>query len=124
MTKECGLNPVVNVGNLSLLQNIINENQELALGANNAVLKMQLKISVKEEKNIHPTCKPVSLFEHLIKLVTREGQIVLDPFLGSGTTGISAIKTGREFIGIDKGAEYLEIAKKRIEYWRNKNDNN
>lgn len=65
-------------------------------------------------QNNHPTVKPISLMSWLIKLVTREGQIVLDPFLGSGTTGISAAQTGREFIGIEREAEYLEIAEKRI----------
>jgi len=68
-------------------------------------------------KNNHPTVKPIALFEWLIKLVTREGQVVLDPFIGSGTTAIAAHKTGRKYIGIEKESEYLEIAKKRIDYW-------
>jgi len=75
---------------------------------------MQLKISVKEGRNIHPTCKPISLFEWLIKLVTREGQVVLDPFLGSGTTLMACEKSSRKGIGIEKEVEYIKIAKERI----------
>jgi len=68
-------------------------------------------------KNNHPTVKPIALFEWLIKLVTREGQTVLDPFLGSGTTAISAHNTERKCIGIEKEGEYVEIAKRRVDYW-------
>ena len=118
MVQECGLSPVVNVDDSSPLQNIMNGNQELAPGVENAVSEMQLKINAKEEKNIHPTCKPLALFEWLIKLVTREGQTVLDPFLGSGTTAISAHNTGRKCIGIEKEGEYVKIARRRKEYWQ------
>lgn len=69
-------------------------------------------------KNNHPTVKPIKLFEWLIKLVTREGQIILDPFIGSGTTAISAHNTGRKCIGIEREDDYLTIARKRVEYWR------
>ncbi len=68
--------------------------------------------------NHHPTVKPIKLFEYLIKLVTREGQIVLDPFIGSGTIAIAAHNTGRKCIGIEKEDEYLTIAKRRISYWK------
>ena len=70
----------------------------------------------KRNINNHPTVKPIALFEWLIKLVTREGQTVLDPFLGSGTTAISAHNTGRKCIGIEKEGEYIEIAKRRVEH--------
>jgi len=69
-------------------------------------------------KNNHPTVKPIALFEWLIKLVTREGQIILDPFLGSGTTAIAAHNTGRLCVGIEKEPEYIEIAKRRVDYWK------
>ncbi len=69
--------------------------------------------------NSHPTVKPIKLFEYLIKLVTREGQIVLDPFIGSGTSAIAAHNTGRKCIGIEKEGEYLSIANRRIDHWRN-----
>lgn len=65
-------------------------------------------------KNIHPTVKPVALMEHLIRLVTREGQVVLDPFVGSGTTCIAARKLLRHYIGFDNNSEYIGIAKHRL----------
>ena len=65
-------------------------------------------------KNFHPTVKPLALMKYLVKLITREGQTVLDPFMGSGTTGIACKELGREFIGIEKETEYLEIANRRI----------
>ena len=73
---------------------------------------------IRSTKNNHPTVKPISLMSWLIKLVTREGQIALDPFLGSGTTGIAAHETDRKFIGIEREAEYIEIAKKRIKHFK------
>jgi len=63
----------------------------------------------------HPTQKPIALMEYLVKLVSREGSTVLDPFMGSGSTGIACKKLGREFIGIELEPDYLEIAKARIE---------
>jgi site-specific DNA-methyltransferase (adenine-specific) len=65
--------------------------------------------------NFHPTVKPLALMEYLVKLVSREGQVVLDPFMGSGTTGMACKKLDREFIGIEMMPEYMEIAKARIE---------
>lgn len=69
---------------------------------------------IENNKNFHPTVKPIELMEYLIKMVTPKGGIVLDPFMGSGTTGCGAVKNGFEFIGIDMTPEYLEIAEKRI----------
>lgn len=66
-------------------------------------------------KNNHPTVKPLALMEYLVKLVSREGQVVLDPFMGSGTTGMACKKLDREFVGIEMMPEYMEIAKCRIE---------
>lgn len=67
-------------------------------------------------QNIHPTVKPLKLMEYLCKLtMTPTGGIVLDPFAGSGTTCMACIKTGRNYIGIEKDAGYCEITRKRIE---------
>jgi len=66
-------------------------------------------------KNNHPTVKPLKLMEYLVKLVTPPGGIVLDPFAGSGTTCMACQKLGFKFIGIEKEAEYVEIAQKRLE---------
>ena len=64
--------------------------------------------------NVHPTVKPVELMEYLCRLVTPKGGTVLDPFMGSGSTGIAAKNEGFEFIGIEKEKEYYEIAEQRI----------
>lgn len=65
-------------------------------------------------KNNHPTVKPLALMEYLIKLVSREGHTVLDPFMGSGTTGMACKKLNRDFIGIEREADYVKIANARI----------
>lgn len=67
--------------------------------------------------NIHPTVKPIDLMRYLCRLITPPGGTTLDPFMGSGSTGIGAIKEGFDFIGIEREEEYFEIAKARIEYW-------
>ena len=66
-------------------------------------------------KNVHPTQKPIALCEYLIKTYTNEGEWVLDNCMGSGTTGVAAVNTNRNFIGIEQEPKYFEIAKKRIE---------
>ena len=69
-----------------------------------------------EIQNNHPTVKPISLMRYLCRLSrTPQGGVVLDPFMGSGSTGVAAILEGRSFIGIDLEAEYVEIASKRID---------
>jgi site-specific DNA-methyltransferase (adenine-specific) len=65
-------------------------------------------------RNHHPTVKSVALMRWLIRLVTPPGGIVLDPFMGSGSTGVAALAEGMKFIGIEKEAEYVEIARRRI----------
>ena len=67
------------------------------------------------EGGLHPTQKPVKLMKALIELTTTPGQVVLDPFMGSGTTGVACVNTNRNFIGIELDEEYFEIAKKRID---------
>lgn len=62
----------------------------------------------------HPTQKPVALFEYLIKTYTNIGDLVLDNCIGSGTTAVACINTGRQFIGIEKDKDYFEIAQRRI----------
>ena len=67
-----------------------------------------------EGKTVHPTQKPVSLMEYLIKTYTNEGETVLDFTMGSGTTGVACANTGRRFIGIELDEGYFNIAKDRI----------
>src|SRR5699024_5468895 len=65
-------------------------------------------------KRVHPTQKPVPLFEYLINTYTQEGEIILDNCIGSGTTAIASINTNRNYIGIEKEKEYVDIANERI----------
>jgi site-specific DNA-methyltransferase (adenine-specific) len=68
----------------------------------------------KPHKPIHPTQKPVALMEYLIRTYTNPGDTVLDNTMGSGTTGVAAVQTGRNFIGIERDPEYFAICQKRI----------
>ena len=72
------------------------------------------KTKDKEGKAIHDTEKPIELMEILIKNSSNENDIILDPFMGIGTTAIAAINTNRKFIGIEKDEEYFKIAQERI----------
>ena len=97
-----------NIGCEGLEESIVNDGRETDI--DNA---FQRGITLR--KNTHPTVKPIALMEYLVKLVSREGQVVLDPFMGSGTTGMACKKLDRDFIGIEMMPEYMEIAKARIE---------
>lgn len=66
------------------------------------------------EGNVHPTVKPVALMAYLCRLVTPPGGLVLDPFMGSGSTGLAALAEGFEFLGIERDPDYLAIAEERI----------
>ena len=75
---------------------------------------IQISNAVQKDK-VHPTQKPVALLEYLIKTYTNKGDVVLDNCMGSGSTGVAAINTGRKFIGIEKEQQYFNIAKERID---------
>ena len=62
----------------------------------------------------HPTQKPLALLERVIAASSAEGDLVLDPFTGSGTTGVAAVMSGRRFLGVDMNEEYLDLAARRI----------
>jgi DNA modification methylase len=66
--------------------------------------------------NHHPTVKPVDLMRYLVKLITPPGGVVLDPFMGSGSTGKGAVLEGFNFVGIEQDADYLDIARARIQW--------
>ena len=71
-------------------------------------------LKFKQEKGLHPTQKPVSLMEYLIKTYSNEGETVLDNCMGSGTTGVACVNTNRDFIGIEMDETYFNISKNRI----------
>jgi site-specific DNA-methyltransferase (adenine-specific)/modification methylase len=68
-----------------------------------------------EPRGEHPTQKPVGVMAWVVELATTEGQIILDPFCGSGTTGVAAVRLGRRFIGIERDEKYAAIARERID---------
>jgi site-specific DNA-methyltransferase (adenine-specific) len=82
----------------------------------------QAKPSTKERsqgladgaRNTHTTVKSISLMRHLVSLIAAPGATILDPFTGSGSTGIAALAEGCHFVGIEREAEYVEIARQRI----------
>jgi len=109
-----GGNLVAFANEYNTLTTIINEKMASALGVKNVVLGTQLKISVNEGSNFHSTVKPTSLMQYLVRLVTPKGGTVLDPFMGSGSTGKACALEGFNFIGIDLDPEYVKIAEARI----------
>ncbi len=72
--------------------------------------------------NTHPTVKPIALMGYLIKMVTPPGGVVLDPFLGSGSTACAAVSTGFDYLGIEQRDEYADIAEARIAYYKKENE--
>ena len=72
-------------------------------------------LDIKTERGLHPTQKPVALMEYLIKTYTNDGETVLDFTMGSGSTGVACVNTGRKFIGIELDEGYFKIAQDRIE---------
>lgn len=68
-----------------------------------------------QKKQVHPTQKPLWLMDKLVKSSVPPGESVIDPFMGSGTTGLSCARLGRQFIGVEKNPEYFKIAKKRLD---------
>jgi DNA modification methylase len=70
----------------------------------------------KAARNHHPTVKPLALMRWLVRLVTPPCGLVLDPFAGSGTTGVACVHESRQFLGIEREAEYVAIARARIQY--------
>ncbi len=84
--------------------------------------KQVLEFGVVERGTLHPTQKPVALMEYLIRTYTNDGELVMDNTMGSGTTGVACVNTGRNFIGIELDEGYFKIAEKRIAEARAKTD--
>ena len=85
---------------------------------------LEFNNEVASNKNrLHPTQKPVALLEYLVKTYTNEGDTVLDNCMGSGSTGIACLNTGRRFIGIEKAPNYFDVACTRFGEWYMNDDN-
>ena len=78
------------------------------------LIKFSVDNNKQKKERYHPTQKPVSLLEYLIRTYTNEGELVLDNTMGSGSTGVACVNTNRKFIGIELDDKYFEIAKRRI----------
>lgn len=109
-----GSSLVENARESFVLTTIINDQMVSALGVKNVVSGTPLKISVKDGSNFHSTVKPVKLMQYLCRLITPKGGTILDPYMGSGTTGIGAKLEGFDFIGIEREENYVKIAEARI----------
>jgi DNA modification methylase len=112
-----GINFVENVEQKSTKMTITNQKKD---GSNqnvsNALLIEPVEIRLEEKTNSsHPTVKPIELMAYLCRLVTPFNGIVLDPFMGSGSTGCAAIKEGFRFCGMEMDADYFKISESRIE---------
>jgi site-specific DNA-methyltransferase (adenine-specific) len=83
--------------------------------------KVGVFIHNRPSKHVHPTEKPVALMKELVRLFTDPGDVVFDPFMGSGSTGVAALELGRKFIGIEKDPVYFCIARDRIKEALSKN---
>jgi len=92
---------------------LIDSTKSLNGGASPSTI-MPVEKPIKDVYNDHLSVKPVQLLVHLIELFTIGGQTVLDPFIGSGSTAIAALRTGRSCIGIEINSEYIKIAQKRL----------
>jgi DNA modification methylase len=86
--------------------------QTFKIGAHNEQL-----CAANPVANVHPTVKPIDLMRWLVRLVTPSGGLVLDPFAGSGSTGAAAVLEGARFLGIEREAAYVPIARARIAHW-------
>jgi site-specific DNA-methyltransferase (adenine-specific) len=84
-------------------------------GGRHGVFQHNSHIGVADRYGGHPTEKPLPLMRELTTLFTQPSQTILDPFMGSGTTGVAALKSGRKFIGIEIDEKYFDIACRRIE---------
>lgn len=80
------------------------------------VFKQQGFITDSKDERYHPTQKPSELVQKLIEMFSEEGDTILDPFIGSGTTAIAAIRSGRHFIGFELDPDFCQVAEKRIEH--------
>jgi site-specific DNA-methyltransferase (adenine-specific) len=89
------------------------ENRQVGVGYPQSIIRHMLPNNLTGG-GLHPTQKPVALFEYLIRTYTRPGDLVVDPFVGSGTTALAARNTGRRFLCCDLLLEYVQIARRRL----------
>ena len=91
---------------------------KVRLGVKSQTNVLSIDKETRADYNHHPAVKPVGLMRHLMEMYTQPGQVILDPFLGSGTTAVAAKQTGRSCIGMELQNEYADIAERRIQEGR------
>ena len=106
--KEAGLAALPDVA-----PHVVQGRREGSAGSDNP----RAGIRGQSRRNVHPTVKPLELFRWLVRGFVPKGGVVLDPFLGSGTTAIAAVLEGRRYIGIEREEEYMAIATARLAWW-------
>ena len=109
-------------GNIASYERIFERNggKSFKVYRGNCISNPTMAVFAKDEWFDHPTQKPVSLMRQLIS--ETKGQAILDPFMGSGTTGVAAVQMGRDFIGIEREPKYFDIACRRIEQAQRQGD--
>ena len=112
---ESGGSPAANADQCNTLTFTISEKMVSALGVKSAASETLLKISVEDGRNVHSTVKPTALMQYLCRLITPTGGVVLDPYMGSGSTGKAAVREGFSFVGCELDEDYYKIATARIE---------
>lgn len=116
--KKTNPSPLCNLKHISDLEFIVYVRGKGAYWNSDENLEIKYKLkqhSIINGKNkFHPTEKPVNLLKELIRLHTKENNVILDCFMGSGSTGVACKELNRDFIGIELNKEYFEIAKKRM----------
>lgn len=85
-----------------------------AFPINDCSSKQGIHVAQRDE-SLHPTEKPVHLMQHYITNSTRPGETVIDPFMGTGTTGVAAVRAGRKFVGIEKDQRWFDVAAQRLQ---------
>ncbi len=111
---ENGGSHVASADQCNTLTFTISEKMASALGVKSAASETLLKISVEDGRNVHSTVKPTALMAYLCRLITPPGGVVLDPYMGSGSTGKAAVREGFSFVGCELDKDYYEIAKARV----------
>jgi DNA modification methylase len=110
-----GGSPAASADQCNTLTFTISEKMASALGVKSVVSETLLKISVEDGRNVHSTVKPTALMRYLCRLITPAGGTVLDPYMGSGSTGKAAMLEGFNFVGCEIDDNYFDIARSRIE---------
>ncbi|WP_386681895.1 DNA-methyltransferase [Loktanella sp. R86503] len=91
------------------------QRETMAFASFDSILEIESVNSRSSDRTTHPSQKPVALMEILTRVFTNSTDVILDPFMGSGTTGVACVNLGRSFIGIEKDADYFNIAVSRIQ---------